>query len=129
MKLNFNTHEMNKRNPDQLYSQLLQADQVGMPESGIEDRLMYSFMLKSGHSKLRHNSFSNFFGWLLSVQGLGLKAGLVSMVLFFSIMNNHLSLDPGKITGGDTLSSQRVLIADTTSMIQSLDSIRPDSLN
>lgn len=120
---------MNKKNPDQLFSQLLQSDQVGKPDSGIEDRLMYSFMLKSGKSKLRQNSFYNFFGWLLSVQSLGLKAGLVSVVLFLSVMNNQLSLDPGTITGIDTLSAQRVLVADTTSFIQSLDSIRTDSLN
>ncbi|HEY3372069.1 MAG TPA: hypothetical protein VGK10_14535 [Prolixibacteraceae bacterium] len=120
---------MKKTNPDQLFSQLLQADQVGKPDRSIEDRLMYTYMLKSGHSKLRQNSFSSFFGWILSAQSLGLKAGLVSLVLFFSVINNHLSLDPGTITGCDTLTSQRVLVADTTNFIQNLDSIRTDSLN
>ena len=120
---------MNKRNPDQLFSQLLQNDQVGKPDSGIEHRLMYSYMLKSGNSKLRQNSFYNFFGWLLSFQSLGLKTGLVSMVLFLSVMNNQLSLTPGSHTGSDSLSTQRVLVADTTSFIQSPDSIRTDSLN
>lgn len=120
---------MNKSNPDQLYSQLLQNDQVGKPSNAIEQRLMYSFMLKSSQSRVRQNSFSNFFGWLLSFQGLGLKTGLVSMVVFLSVMNNHLSFDPGKISASDSLSSQRVLVADTTSFIPSLDSISTDSLN
>ena len=120
---------MKKRNPDQFLSQLLQSDQVGNPDKAIEDRLMYSYMLKSGRSKLRQNSFSHFFGWLLSFQSLGLKTGLVSVVLFISVMNNQLSLNPGSITAADSLSSQRVLVADTTSFIQTLDSIRTDSLN
>jgi len=129
MKLNFNSKAMNKKNPDQLFSHLLQSDQVGTPDRGIEDRLMYSFMLKSGKSKLRQSSFSNFFGWVLSVQSLGLKTGLVSVVLFLSIMNNQLSFDPGKVTLSDSLSIQRVLVADTTNFIQTLDSIKTDSLN
>lgn len=120
---------MNKRNQDQLYSQLLQNDQVGKPDSGIEERLMYSYLLKSRVSKLRQNSFSSYFGWLLSFQNLGLKTGLLSMVLFLSVMNNHLSQSQGSINGSDSLFIQRVLLADTTNFIQPLDSIRTDSLN
>ena len=120
---------MNKSNPDQLFNHLLQNDQVGKPDPGIEDRLMYSYMLKSKGSKLRQNSFSSFFGWVLSFQNLWLKAGLVSMILFFSLMNNQLSLTPGSIGGSDSLYSQHVLLADTTHFIQPLDSIRADSLN
>lgn len=120
---------MNKRNQDQLFSQLLQNDQVGKPDSGIEERLMYSYLLKSRVSKLRQNSFLSFFAWLVSFQGLGLKTGLVSVVLFLSVMNNQLSLNPGSINGSDSLFTQRVLLADTTNFIQPLDSIRTDSLN
>ena len=120
---------MNKRNQDQLFSQLLQNDQVGKPDSGIEERLMYSYLLNARVSKLRQNSFSSYFGWLFSFQSLGLKTGLVSVVLFLSIMNNQLSLSPGSIKGSDSLFTQRVLLADTTNFIQSLDSIRTDSLN
>jgi len=120
---------MNKRNQDQLFSQFLQNDQVGKPDSGIEERLMYSYLLKSRVSKLRQNSFSSFFGWLLSFQNIGLKAGLVSVVLFVFIMNNQFTFSPGSITGSDSLYTQRVLLADTTNFIQPLDSIRADSLN
>ena len=120
---------MNKRNQDQVFSQLLHNDQVGKPDSGIEERLMYSYLLKSRDSKLRQNSFSSFFGWLVSFQNIGLKIGLVSMVLFISVMNNQLPFSPGSINGSDSLCTQRVLVADTTNFIQPLDSIRTDSLN
>lgn len=120
---------MNKRNPDQFFSQLLQNDQVGTPDTGIEDRLMYSYLLKSRVSKLRQNSFSSMFRWFFSFQNLWLKTGLVSLFLFFSVMNNQLLLTPGAITGSDSLYSQRALLADTTHLIQPLDSIRTDSLN
>jgi hypothetical protein len=120
---------MNKKNPDQLFSQLLQNDHVGKPDPGIEDRLMYSYMLKSRVSKLRQNSFSSFFGWILSFQNLWLKTGLVSVVLFFSLMNNQLLLTPGSIMASDSLYTQRVLLADSTNFIQPIDSIRADSLN
>ena len=120
---------MNKRNPDQFFSQLLQSDRVGKPDKAIEDRLMYSFLLKSGGAKLRQNSFYHFFGWLLSFQSLGLKTGLVSVVFFLSVMNNQLSLTTGSTDGSENVSQQRVLVADTTDFIQNLDSIRTDSLN
>ena len=120
---------MNKRNNDQFFCQLLQNDQVGKPDSGIEERLMYSYLLKSRVSNLRQNSFSNYFGWLFSFQNIGLKAGLMSIVLFLSIMNNQLSIGTGSISGSDSLYTQRMLLADTTNFIQPLDSIRTDSLN
>lgn len=120
---------MNKRNPNQLLNQLLHADQVGKPDPGIEDRLMYAYLLKSRVSKLRQNSFSHFFGWLLSFQNLWLKTGLVSVILFFSLMNTQLSLTPGSIIANDSLYTQRGLLADTTNFVQPFDSIRADSLN
>jgi hypothetical protein len=119
---------MNKMNQDQFFSELLQNDRVGEPEKAIEDRLMYSFMLKNSRSKLKQNSFASFFGWIFSVQGLGLKTGLVSVVLFFSIMNNQINFDSSKIVASDSISNQRILIADTTHLNQPIDSICKDSL-
>ena len=120
---------MNKKNQDQMFAQLLCNDRVGEPDNAIEDRLMYSFLLKNSRSKVRQNSFSSFFGWLLSAQSLGLKTGLVSVVLFFSVINNQLTVDSGTITGNDSVFSKRILVADSTSFIQTIDSIRTDSLN
>ncbi len=120
---------MIKRNQDQLFAELLLNDRVGTPDPAIEDRLMYFFLLKSGASKPRQNSFASFFGWLFSVQSLGLKTGLVSVILFFSVMNSQISIESGTVTATDSLFTKRVLVADSTSIIQSVDSIRPDTLN
>jgi len=120
---------MKNMNQDQLFAELLRNDQVGEPDKAIEDRLMYSFLLKNSSSKLKQNSFVNFFGWIFSAQSLGLKTGLVSVVLFLAVMNNQLTTEPGKISGSDSIFSKRVLVADSTNFIQTIDSICTDSLN
>jgi hypothetical protein len=120
---------MKNMNQDQKFAKLLQNDQVGEPDNAIEDRLMYSFLLKNSRSKVRQNSFFSFFNWLFSAQSLGLKTGLVSVVLFFSVINNQINIDSGTISGNDSVFSKRILVADSTSFIQITDSIRADSLN
>lgn len=113
---------------DQLFNRLLQNDQVGEPDKSIEDRLMVAFMLKNSRSKLRQNSFSSFFGWAFSAESLGLKTGLVSVILFFSLMNHQINMESGKVTASDSLINSRVLVADTTAIIPSIDSTSKDSL-
>ena len=120
---------MKKRNIDQLYAHLLQSDKVGEPDKAIEDRLTYSFLLKNSSLKLKQNSFGNFFTWIFSVQSLGMKTALISMVLFLSVINNHLSFEPGKITSSDSIFSRNVIAADSVHLILPIDSIRTDSLN
>jgi len=120
---------MNNINQDQLFARLLQNDHIGEPDKAIKDRLMYSFLLKNSGSKLKQNSFAYFFGWLFSAESLGLKTGLVSVILFFSMMNNQISLESGKISGNDSLFTKRVLVVDTANFIQTIDSLRNDSLN
>lgn len=120
---------MNKKNSDQLFTELLRNDQVGEPAKAIEDRLMYSFLLKNCGFKLKQNSFISFFGWIFSAQSLGLKTGLVSVILFFSIVNNQFNFESGTINSSDSLFTKRVLVADSTNFIQTVDSIPTDSLN
>lgn len=120
---------MKKNNQDQLFSKLLLNDCIGEPDKAIEDRLMYSFMLKNSSSKLKQNSFASFFGWMFSVQSLGMKTALVSLILFFSVLNNQLNFEPAKTVANDSLFIQRVLIADTAHLILPIDSIRSDGLN
>jgi hypothetical protein len=120
---------MSIKNSDQLYTDLLHKDRIGKPDEAIENRLMYSFMLKSSFLKSRQNSFASFFGWLLSTQSIGLKTALVSVLLFISLMNNQINNNSGNITGNDSLLTKRVLVADSTRVIQNIDSIRTDSLN
>jgi hypothetical protein len=118
-----------KKNPEQMFTQLIKNDNVGEPDKSIEDRLMYSFLLKNSSSKLKQNSFASFFGWIFSTQSLGIKTAMVSFVLFFSIFNNQLNFEPGKTATSDSLFIQRMLVADTTHLILPIDSIRNDSLN
>lgn len=120
---------MYNKNQDQLFAELLKNDKVGEPDKAVEDRLMYSFLLENSSLKVRQNSFGSFFGWIFSAQSLGLKTGLVSLILFFSVMNNQISIEPGAMDGNDSLLIKRVLLADSTSFIQFPDSIRADSLN
>lgn len=120
---------MKNKNHDKLLADLLRNDQVGEPDHSVEDRLLYSFLLKSGNSKQKQNSFSSFLVWIFSMQSLGLKTGLVSVVLFFSIMNHQFTFESSKINTSDSISNQRFLLADTAHFIQNVDSLRKDSLN
>jgi hypothetical protein len=119
---------MNKMNPDQLFAQLLQNDHVGQPDQSVEDRLMYSYLLKKERSKVRQNSFVAFFGWIFSGQGLGLKAAMVSVVLFLAFFNSPNLSESGKISAADSILTQRILLADTAHFIYLVDSLRVDSL-
>jgi hypothetical protein len=112
-----------------MFAQLLKSDQVGKPNQAIEDRLMYSYMLKSGKSKARQNSFASFFGWMFSGQGLAVKLATISLVVFFSAVNTQYFFEAGKISASDSIYSQRTLVADSAHFIQLVDSLRIDSLN
>lgn len=118
---------MKGKNEDQLFARLLECDRVGEPDPAIEDRLMYSFMLKSVASKPRQNSFAGFFGWIFSVKSLALKTGLVSAILFFSLMNNQIGIEPGSSAAPDSLFTKSTQVADSTGFIQSVDSLQADS--
>lgn len=120
---------MKNKNMDQFLSHLIRKDHVGHPDKGIEERLMYSFMLKNSRSRVKQNSFASFFGWAFSAESLGLKTGLVSAILFFSVMNYQINIESGQITSNDSLFTKRILVADSTSFMQNLDSIHTDSLN
>ena len=119
---------MNK-NSEQLISKALRNDRIGEPDKAVEDRLMYAFLLKNSKTRVRQNSFSSFAGWLFSGQSFAVKTVMVSMILFFSIFNSQFIFDSGKISSSDSISSQRVLVADSAHFIQLVDSLRVDSLN
>ena len=119
---------MNK-NSEQLLSKALRNDCIGEPDKAVEDRLMYAFLLKNSRARVKQNSFSSFAGWLFSGQSFALKTVMVSMVVFFSIFNNQFIFDSGKISASDSISSQRILVADSAHFIQLVDSLRVDSLN
>jgi hypothetical protein len=120
---------MNKKNPDVLFTEMLRNDRIGEPDKRIEDRLMYSFMLKNRDNKIRQNSFLGFAGWLFAGHSLGLKAAFVSIVLFFTVFNSQFVFDSTKGSFGGASFTERVLVADSAHFIQPIDSIRNDSLN
>jgi hypothetical protein len=117
------------KNSEQLISKALRNDCVGEPDKAIEDRLMYAFLLKNSKDRVMQNSFSSLAGWLFSGQSFALKTVMVSMIIFFSLFNNQFTFDSGKISASDSISSQRVLVADSAHFIQLVDSLRVDSLN
>lgn len=117
------------KNSEQLLSKALRNDRIGEPDQAIEGCLMYVFLLKNSSVKVRQNSFSSFAGWLFSGQSFALKTVMVSMILFFSMFNNQFTFDSGKLSSSDSISSQRVLVADSAHFIQLVDSLRVDSLN
>jgi len=117
------------KNSEQFLAKALRNDCVGEPDKAVEDRLMYAFLLKNSKDRVRQNSFSSFAGWLFSGQSFALKTVMVSMVVFFSIFNSQFTFDSGKISASDSISSQRVLVADSAHFIQLVDSLRVDSLN
>jgi hypothetical protein len=120
---------MTKKNPDQLFADLLQNDSVGQPDRAIEDRLMYSFLLKSGKSTVRQNSFASFFGWMFSAQGVGVKIATISLVVFFSVIHTQNYFGSDGLNGSDANMQERSLVADSAHFIQLVDSLRVDSLN
>lgn len=120
---------MNNKNSDKIFARLLQEDHIGEPDYAIEQRLMYSFLLKHSGSRMRQNSFASFFGWLFSAQSFGLKTGLSAIILTFSVMNSHMSFESAKIGCNDSLFTKRVLVTDSIRLIQSLDSIHINELN
>jgi hypothetical protein len=120
---------MNSKDSDKIFARLLKEDHIGEPDQAIEQRLMYSFLLKYSVSKTRQNSFASFFGWLFSAQSIGLKTGLSAIILTFSVMNSHISFESAKIGVNDSLFTKRVLMADSIRLIQSIDSIHINELN
>ena len=79
---------------DELFRQALKNDrQAGQPNSAIEERLGYQFMLKHSSRKLYSNSFNLSF---LSFKAFGLKASLVTAclvgILFFVKVNNNQNI-------------------------------------
>lgn len=119
---------MKNRNLYQKIATLLQNDQVGEPDQAIEQRLMYTFLLKNSQSKMRQNSFGGFVSWLFSAQSLGMKTAFVSFILFFSVISSQFNFDHSDSYDNNALSSKRVFVCDSTLFMLSNDSILKDSL-
>lgn len=101
------------RNIDKKLTQLLQNDSVGSPKSEIEDRLMYTFLLKNGTSPVRQNSFAGFSSWLFSFKQIGVKTAVLSCLFLFTLMNSNLHQNQTYSGTCDSTFVEKALVLDS----------------
>ncbi|HBL77572.1 MAG TPA: hypothetical protein DD458_20265 [Prolixibacteraceae bacterium] len=105
-----------KRNIDKKLFELMQSNHVGEPKEEIEDRLMYTFMLKNGTSTLRQNSFAEFAGWFFSFKNMGIKTATLSCLLIVTLMNTNLHQKQATSSICDSTFVEKALVLDSTSL-------------
>lgn len=118
---------MGKLNEKDLFA-AMQADCVGKPDARIEERLLYTMMLKSSREPARQNSMSGFAGWLFSLQGMGIKTAVFSCLLVVSLMNNHLYQGKGISGQNDSVFVEKIMVADSTRILQEFNTNKNDTL-
>lgn len=118
---------MNK-NMDKKLFQLLGYDNVGSPKSEIEDRLMYTFMLKNGTSTVRQNSFAGFTSWLFSFKQIGVKTAVLSCLFIFTMMNSNLHQDQRYTGTCDSTFVEKALVLDSACFTNDNFSDKRDTL-
>ncbi|HKJ44089.1 MAG TPA: hypothetical protein VKA27_18475 [Sunxiuqinia sp.] len=94
--------------------ELIRKDAVGQPNTSVEDRLNYAFMLKSSRLKVRQNSFSGFFGWFFSMKGMGVKTAIAGILLAFVMLKPQIGMTPGSASPLDSLSINQSSVIDST---------------
>jgi len=93
---------------------LIRQDTIGKPAPHVEDQLNYVFMLKSVRSKARQNSFSGFLGWIFSMNGMGLKASVASVLFLFVMIKPELNRHSGSDVTADSTRVQQSVVIDST---------------
>ncbi len=93
---------------------LIRQDTIGKPAPQVENQLNYVFMLKSVKSKARQNSFSGFLGWIFSMDGMGVKAVVASVLFLFFMIKPELNRHPGSDGTADSTSIQQSVVIDST---------------
>lgn len=107
--------------------ELIKNDSIGSPSPRVEDRINYAFVLKSSRLKIRQNSFSGFFGWFFSMQGMGVKTALAAVLLAFVMLKPQMNLAPGSVSPLDSLSVNQSSVIDST-LFQSTSRTSNDSI-
>ena len=87
------------------------------PDSSVQERLNYTFMVKSSAYKTAQNSFTGMFSWLFSWSNVPVKAALVSIVLFLSIVNFQSNESQFIAPGCDTTINTIPLKVDSVGML------------
>ena len=113
---------------DKRLFELIQNDRIGNPNPHIENRLMYTFLLRNSNSNLRKNSFAGFPGWLFSFKGIGVKAAALSLLLFFSLMNVKFQQKQNFSGSCDSTFVEKALVLDTARFSQEIQADRKDTL-
>ncbi len=78
---------------DKRLKRVLQKDFVGTPDPGTAFRLQQAFLLRSTAYRTRQNSFSGFFGWLLSPRHVLAKMALACFFAGFLFVKPALNPD------------------------------------
>lgn len=117
---------MKKDKTEKQLFHLIQGDKAMEPKTEIEDRLMYTFLLKNVQSEIRQNSFSGFFGWMFSFKSLGIKTAVVSILLLVTFFNTNLEQSNYKQNSCDSLFIEKALVLDSAGIIH--DCNKNDSL-
>ena len=94
--------------------ELIRQDFVGQPKERVSHRLNYVFMLKSRQYKARQNSFGGFFSWIFSMNGLGIKTAVASLLLAFILIKPDLNSPSNVAIGIDSTSVNQSLVLDST---------------
>ena len=105
-----------RKDIDKKLFDLMQNDRAGMPNPGIENRLMYTFMLKNGTSALRQNSFAGFTGWFFSFKNIGVKTAVLSCLFIFTLMNTNLHQKQANSVVCDSTFVEKALVLDSASL-------------
>lgn len=117
-----------EKNMDNKLFELLKKDSTGGPTVEIEERLMYTFMLKNGTSNVRQNSFSGFSSWLFSFKNIGVKTAVLSCLLLFTLMNSNLHQNQSFQGTCDSTYVEKALVLDSACFTNNKLSDKKDTL-
>ena len=97
---------------------LFDKDSNGIsPDISVQERLEYTFMVKSSSYKTAQNSFAGLFYWIFSWTHIPLKAALISFILFLSVMNFQSNQSQYVPPGCDTTLNSIPLKIDSAGML------------
>lgn len=103
---------------DQEIAGIFEKDATGIvPDATIQERLEYTFMVKSSGYKTAQNSFFGMLTWLFSWSQIPLKAALVSVVVLLSIINFQPKTSKFILPGCDTTQNQIFQHIDSAGML------------
>ncbi len=80
-----------KDNTSDIFRRAVQHDADIQPDRALESRLMNYYQLRRPRRRVYSNSFTGFFAWMFSSRLLGLKAGIISLGLFYMLFIGNIN--------------------------------------